>query len=156
MTSERSAPILSSDKPRRGLTCSLLVYLFIPLILLTAGRAFAHHSFPGAYDARRALVMEGVVSEFLFRNPHTFILLDVTDAGGNVTTWAVDMPPAMALVRGGITPETVQPGDELMVLCSPSRDGRTTCGIGETGGVYRGADDWRYNRDPRNFEEPSQ
>ena len=37
MTPERSAPILSSDKPQRGLTRSLLVYLFIPLILLDSG-----------------------------------------------------------------------------------------------------------------------
>ena len=153
MPLQRDAPTRSPSETPPARINLLLAYLFIPVVLLMASMAFAHHSFPGAYDIRRPFVMEGVVSEFLFRNPHTFIFIEVRDPEGNVTSWAVDLPPAMALVRGGFTADTVQPGDALMVLCSPARDGENVCGIGQSGGVYRAADDWTYNRDPRRFEE---
>lgn len=108
-----------------------------------------HHSFPGVYDTSQQLVLEGVTTEFLFRNPHAFIIIEVTNSEGDAEQWDLELPPAVALSRGGMTAEAVRPGDELLVTCNPARDGARTCGLGQRGGFYRSSDSFIYGRDPR-------
>ena len=43
------------------------------VVLAGAGRAFAHHSFTAAYEAGKRVEIEGVVKEFIWRNPHSFV-----------------------------------------------------------------------------------
>jgi hypothetical protein len=108
-----------------------------------------HHSFPGVYDTSQQLVLEGVTTEFMFRNPHAFIIIEVTSADGHTEQWDLELPPAVALSRGGMTANAVRPGDELLVTCNPARDGARTCGLGQRGGFYRSSDNFLYGRDPR-------
>ena len=42
-------------------------------VLAGAGRAFAHHSFTAAYEPGKRVEIEGVVKEFVWRNPHSFV-----------------------------------------------------------------------------------
>src|SRR5215208_8084428 len=52
--------------------------LFIGLVIVAgAGRAFAHHSFTAAYESGKRIEMEGVVKEFIWRNPHSFVRIEV-------------------------------------------------------------------------------
>ncbi len=111
--------------------------------------ANAHHSFPGVYDTRQQLFLEGPATQFLFRNPHTFIFLEVTDESGDVTEWHLELPPKWALERRGLTETVVNVGDRLLVTCNPARDGSNACGLGQRGGFYRASDGLVYGRDPR-------
>lgn len=126
------------------------LYLMLIIGLFFGGKpGFSHHSFPGIYDTSQQLVLRGDVTRFLFRNPHAFIYLSVTNDAGTSEEWHLEMPPAVALSRGGMTAEAVRAGDQLVVTCNPARDGARSCGLGERGGFARAADGFVYGRDPR-------
>ena len=125
-------------------TAALLLGLFA-----FSNPGHGHHSFPGVYDTSQQLVLTGVASEFRFRNPHAFIYLQVTSVDGEAEEWHLELPPAVALQRGGMTADTIQPGDGLLITCNPARDGARSCGLGQRGGFYRAADEFLFGRDPR-------
>lgn len=99
-----------------------------PALLLAAATATAHHS-PAVFDRTRQITIAGVVREFRWGNPHSWIHLDVADGEGRVATWSVEMDPASMLGREGWTRRTLAPGDRVEVKVYPLRND-------ETGGQY--------------------
>ena len=55
--------------------------------------------------------------EFLYRNPHSVVLVE---AGG--VTWAGDWSSAGQLSRQGIDEDTLRPGDHVIVTGNPGRN----------------------------------
>ena len=51
--------------------------------------ATAHHSFNTFFDMSRTIAIEGVVTSFRLVNPHSEMLVDVPDAGGEAVTWRI-------------------------------------------------------------------
>jgi hypothetical protein len=49
--------------------------------------------------------------------------LDVTDANGEVTTWAIEAASPPQIYENGVKPEDVQPGDRVKVRVHLLRDG---------------------------------
>ena len=49
--------------------------------LLAVSPVWAHHSFAAEYDGKKQVHLEGVVTQMEWINPHTWIHIDVTDAG---------------------------------------------------------------------------
>ncbi len=76
-------------------------------LLLTAGTALAHHS-PIVFDRTRQVTLTGVVTEFRWGNPHSWIHLDVTDADGKVANWGIEMNPASHIARDGWRSTTLE------------------------------------------------
>ena len=133
----------------RLMTCSrFAIAALAGLALWQADPGLAHHSFPGTYNTREDLLLDGVATEVLFRNPHVFIVIAV-GAGDAAGQWHLELPPRWALERRGITADTVRPGDRLLVTCNPAHDGGRSCGVGQRGGFYRATDGFLYGRDPR-------
>ncbi len=97
-------------------------------LLLAAETAVSHHS-PAIFDRSQQITITGVVRDFRWENPHSWIHLDVTDDDGVVATWSVEMNPAMSLARNGWTRRTVEPGDRVAVRVFPLRND-------EKGGQY--------------------
>ena len=95
--------------------CSLVV-------LLGASQALAHHSFSATYDAGQKVEIEGVVKEFVWRNPHSFLRVDVTDKAGVTKTWALEWGSTGQLAQAKMTRTTLKPGDKLIITGQPSRD----------------------------------
>lgn len=87
---------------------------------LVAPAVLAHHS-PAVFDRSREVTVEGVVTEFRWGNPHSWIHLDVTN-GDAVETWSVEMDPASHLARRGWRSTTIKPGDLIEVLVYPLRN----------------------------------
>lgn len=92
----------------------------VALLMLGSKLVNAHHS-PAVFDQSRAVELIGVVTEFKWANPHSWIHLDVTDEDGTVTNWAVEMNPPTYLIRGGWRSNTIRPGDEVTVVIHPLR-----------------------------------
>ena len=88
--------------------------------LLAVVPALAHHSSAPFYDSGRRVDIQGVVTRFVFRNPHAFLYLDVVDAGVK-TEWQVELGAPVNLTRTGWTPETLKPGTEIKVSGQPSK-----------------------------------
>ena len=96
----------------------------VTAILTTFGLslAWAHHSH-NAYEVTVWSELEGTVSDVLIMNPHSWMYLDVTDAAGEVTTWAIEAASPAQIYENGVKPEDVQPGDRVKVRFHLLRDG---------------------------------
>ena len=56
-------------------------------------------------------------------NPHVYFYLDVTDAAGKTTNWALEMGPPRLLERQGWKRNTIKEGVEVVVNATLARDG---------------------------------
>ena len=92
-------------------------------LLLYSASLFGHHSF-AAFDMSKTITLSGVVKEFQWINPHTWIQMMVTDSSGNAVEWSIEMSAPSSLVRQGWKPKTLKPGDQITVTTHPLRDGR--------------------------------
>jgi hypothetical protein len=99
-------------RPSAPLACALLLGAFT---------VEAHHSISGMYDSRRDVRVEGVVTQFEFINPHAFITLEVREASRAPQQWRVELDDRGELSDIGMTAQTLQPGDRVIVLGSPAR-----------------------------------
>ena len=97
-------------------------------LLLVAGAALAHHS-PIVFDRTRQVTLTGVVTEFRWGNPHSWIHVDVADADGKLANWSIEMNPASHLAREGWRSSTLKTGDKISVVVYPLRND-------EKGGQY--------------------
>jgi hypothetical protein len=91
-------------------------------ILGLSGSAYAHHSFAATYFEDKKVTIEGDLVQFLYRNPHSFVHVEVKDANGETVRWAVEWGAGGQLGRQGVTRETLKPGDHVIVVGNPGRN----------------------------------
>ena len=86
--------------------------------------AVAHHSFTAAYDNTKRVEVEGVVREFIWRNPHSFVRVDVTNKEGKVETWSLEWGSSSQLsaAKYPVTRTTIKAGDKIIAGGEPRRD----------------------------------
>jgi len=91
-------------------------------LLVLGGRAYAHHSFAATYIVDQTATVEGTMVEFLYRNPHSFVKVEATDAKGQVQTWALEWGGAAQLSQDHVTKDQLRIGDHVIVTGNPARD----------------------------------
>ena len=79
-------------------------------LALTGSPTLGHHSF-AMFDRDNQIDLEGVVQEFRFTNPHTFIYLAVKQDDSSTVTWSLEGQSPGLLVREGWTSRTLKTGD---------------------------------------------
>ena len=84
--------------------------------------AAAHHSYAALFDASRSVTVTGEVVEFEFQAPHSYI--HIVTADEPPVRWQLETTTPGMLIRFGLTPETLKPGQTISATGSPSRDGR--------------------------------
>jgi hypothetical protein len=84
---------------------------------------FAHHGTGIAYDQKKPTVIKGTVTEFSWTNPHAHLLLDVKDATGKVSQYAVEMNSPGVMMRQGWTKRQFKVGDEVQITVYPAKVG---------------------------------
>jgi hypothetical protein len=89
---------------------------------LGAGAAHAHHSFAATYFVDKEVTVEGTITQFLFRNPHSFVKVSAPDDKGQPVTWAVEWGGGAQLNQEHVTRDTLKPGDHVIVTGNPGRD----------------------------------
>lgn len=93
------------------------------LLALQAAPSFAHHS--GAmFDRSKTLTLTGVVKEFQFTNPHSWLLVDVKGKDGNVQTWGFEAEGPSTLLRAGIHKNSLMPGTKVTITTHPMKNGK--------------------------------
>lgn len=120
--------------------------LGVATVIAFAATASAHHSRPAAYHVDQRIVIEGVVTQLFWRNPHPFLFVEVEQDDGSVVTWAAEMAPTIWMTKHGYDEDSIAPGERIMVIGNPGREGKRLITFD---GVYRPADGWVYGRDPR-------
>ena len=103
------------------------VMVIAGLLLGGAAPARAHHSGAGV-DRTRTVTITGIVKDFRWTNPHSWIDLEVTDGTGTAL-WSVEMNPPPFLIRAGWKSSTLKAGDKVSVTLNPIR-------TGEPGGIF--------------------
>jgi Family of unknown function (DUF6152) len=88
-----------------------------------AGAALAHHS-ATMFDDAKEITLTGVVKEFQYTNPHSWLLIDVTADDGTVTTWGFEAEGPSTLMRAGVGFGSFKPGTKVTITGHPMRDGR--------------------------------
>jgi hypothetical protein len=85
--------------------------------------AYGHHS--GAmFEETKEVTLTGVVKEFQYTNPHSWLLVDVKGADGKVTTWGFEAEGPSTLLRAGIRLSDFAPGTPVTITGRPLKDGR--------------------------------
>jgi len=97
------------------------VIVMAAAVLLKTTPALAHHSSAPFYDDSKKVDLEGAVTKFLFKNPHSFLYIEVADDTGQKAEWQIELGNAASLTRTGWTPETLKAGTIVKVSGPPSR-----------------------------------
>ena len=95
---------------RRLFQASVLLSVF----LAGATPLLAHHG--NASYENKEVTIKGKVTNWLWTNPHTFLMLDVTDDSGKVVHWVCENNAPSTLVNFGFTAKTFKAGDEVTVV----------------------------------------
>ncbi len=99
---------------------SLVALLIVqPLVLRPAA---AHHS-PAMFDMTRDVVLEGVVTDVSWRNPHVYFELELADTDGRLVRQQVEAGPASNLVTLGFDASSLRNGERVRVQAKPNRRG---------------------------------
>lgn len=104
----------------------ILSVLTAVVSLASTDAAMSHHSFSAEFDVGKPVTLVGTVKDFEWTNPHAWLHLEVTDAGGKVQEWAVEFLGVNSLVRTGLSPNKVKAGDKLTVTGFGARNGSNT------------------------------
>jgi hypothetical protein len=90
--------------------------------------ASAHHSH-GQY-AETFTDISGVVKELHLLTPHSWLYIEVKDAGGAPQVWALEATTRGQLEKMGVSREYVKAGDPVKARCHPLRDKTNGCLLG--------------------------
>lgn len=118
--------------------------------LLASVAALSHHSFSAEFDVGRPVELTGAVHEIEWTNPHAWLHIDAKDEEGNTQRWAVELLGVNSLVRSGMSPNTVKPGDILTVKGFGARNGTNTANASMVTRTETGESLWASARENRN------
>ena len=89
--------------------------------VLSGMTAYAHHSFNAVYDVSREVTIEGKLVQFLFRNPHSWVHVNVKEKNGTVVRYAVEWGGTGQLGAQGVTRDSLKIGDHVIISGNPAR-----------------------------------
>lgn len=96
--------------------------VMVAAALMLAGPAFAHHSF-AMFDYSKEITVTGEVKDFLWRNPHMHILMNVPNGKGGVLEYDIEGGTPNTQRRNGWRADTLKPGDKISVVIRPLKNG---------------------------------
>ena len=92
------------------------------LMSVSSVQLSAHHSFAATYFEDKQEKIEGELAQFLFRNPHSYVHVDVKQANGEVVWFVVEWGGGGQLGWQGVTRDTLKVGDHVIIIGNPGRN----------------------------------
>ena len=89
------------------------------LTSLMCAPTLAHHSV-AEFDVSKELALSGVVREFEWANPHSYVQLLVADEAGRTVEWSLVAAPPNVAARAGWTKDSLKAGDKVTLLVHPA------------------------------------
>jgi len=101
---------------------AVVTSLVLAAVLLCAGPAQSHHS-NVEYEVTKVITVTGVVTEFEWVNPHTWLHITVDDGKGGKVEWLAEGRAPGILLRAGWTKSSLKFGETVTVDMSPAKNG---------------------------------
>ena len=101
--------------------------MFLAAVVAAAGLLWftvpvgAHHSATPFYDDEKTVDIRGVVTKWVFVNPHPFLYVDVTDEQGNTEEWIIEFAGPVRLQKIGWSVKTFTPGEVISATGNPPK-----------------------------------
>jgi hypothetical protein len=102
------------------------VAVVLAMAAVTVAAVRAHHSFAAEFDANQPITLTGVVARIDLINPHAWLYVDVKGPDGKVERWNIEMGAPNALIRRGVTRQSVPVGQEVTIEGYRAKDGSRT------------------------------
>ena len=100
--------------------------LTLAIAVLAGGGAglAAHHSFASVYLEDDMVEISGEVVEFRYENPHAWLFVRGTEAGGvgGAKVYGAEWVGTAQLERQNIEKDTLKPGDRVRIWGSPAKN----------------------------------
>ena len=93
------------------------------VMLFTGYLARAHHSIALQFDMTTEIVVVGNILEMEWRNPHSWLHVEVENESGDLEIWRVEFGSANSLYRRGWRRDDLPIGVEVTIHGLPARDG---------------------------------
>ena len=93
------------------------------MVLGIVSPAWSHHSH-AMFDHTKEISVTGTVTQWLFRNPHAFLYIDVKNESGAVVNYSIEMSNIPNMITRGFATVTFKPGDKITAKVHPLKDGR--------------------------------
>ena len=79
----------------------LALLLVSGALVAISGAVMAHHSF-AMFDQEHPMEVDGIVKDYKYTSPHTFIILEIKDKDGTVENWNLEggSPSAWPVTAG--------------------------------------------------------
>ena len=84
----------------------------------------AHHAFSAEFDSQKPIELRGVITKIQWTNPHSWIFVEVKDASGAVTPWAVEFGAPYSLMQKGLRRTDFPIGVEVTVKGYRAKSGK--------------------------------
>lgn len=104
-------------------TFNLMKLLCAATATLCCAVASAHHSV-ASFDRANPEAVTGIVKDFKWTNPHSWITLMVPDGKGGQEEWDLEGGSVNMLARSGWTTKTLLPGMKVKLMVAPRKDGK--------------------------------
>ena len=92
-------------------------------VLLGCTSLSAHHGTSNYAATAQTITLTGTVTEFVWSNPHVYVLFDVKDDKGAIVHWAGEMNSPGVLKAAGWTKNTLKAGDQITATLRPNKFG---------------------------------
>jgi hypothetical protein len=99
------------------------------MLILQASAARAHHSW-SPYDLEREVTLEGLVTEYTWANPHSFIHLETTGDDEDSEVWEIEASSAVVMRNRGWSADSIAVGDRVTIYANPSKNPQRTMALG--------------------------
>lgn len=105
------------------MTIGRVVALVAAAALWLSPSLLAHHS--GAdYAQGKRVTVKGVVKEWVYVNPHCFLVIEVMDDKGELVRWTAETQAPSIIFPVGYRRDTFKAGDVVTLTVEPAKDGR--------------------------------
>jgi hypothetical protein len=100
-----------------------VICMFLALGILAAPvTLFAHHG-NAIYDESKAVTVKGVVTDWVWANPHCLLEFDVKDEKGTSVHWTAEVSNPPDMINRGWSRKMFKPGDEVSITMIVAKNG---------------------------------
>ena len=90
--------------------------------VVTSTTLVAHHG-NASFDTSKQVTLKGIVTEWIWANPHCFLKIDAMDDSGTVRNWALETQNPTAMTQRGWSRKAFNVGDQVTVVLEAVKNG---------------------------------